>query len=226
LVDGVLNQFSNAFSNGIEKLDALKMGNLAENIGISRNKKILAVERRAIIAKRDTIFYKTAQLKAQKYQFEFIPADIARPGLHAFLEDDFLGTKTLVSMVDTTRIVFTVVNVPGSYAPDRFRLVFREKQLTGNYADEVTEQPTNNISVYPNPVTDKTIRLFFNDQPAGKYLVQLSNQSGQTVLEQTVMVTGKNFASSVKVPNIAAGTYQLIITSAGGNKTALQVIVK
>jgi len=127
LLDGAVNQFDRSYSNSIDMLDALKISNTGENLGIRSNGKLLAVERSKPIRNRDTIFYNLGQLSLQQYQFELAPQNIARPGLKAFLEDKFLGTKTPVSLTDTTWINFNVVNVPGSYAADRFMLVFTER---------------------------------------------------------------------------------------------------
>ena len=56
----------------------------------------------------------------------FVADNLDQPGLAAFLEDNYLGIKTAVSLSDTTRIDFTIINDPGSYAPGRFRLIFKE----------------------------------------------------------------------------------------------------
>jgi hypothetical protein len=52
---------------------------------------------------------------------------VARQGLKAYLVDKYLNTQTQVSLTDTTRINFSVLNIPGSYAADRFMLVFVDK---------------------------------------------------------------------------------------------------
>ena len=47
------------------------------------------------------------------------------PLLSAILEDSFTGTKTSISLTDTTFYDFTVDQTAGSYSPDRFRIVFK-----------------------------------------------------------------------------------------------------
>ena len=127
LIDGVVNQFDRTFSNQVDMLDAVKLANTGESLGISRDGKLLAVERSGIIRDQDTIHYNLGQLRVMEYQFELIPENIARQGLKAFLIDKYLHTRTPVSLMDTTRINFSIVNIPGSYAADRFMLVFLEK---------------------------------------------------------------------------------------------------
>ena len=225
MIDGNRVQFAAGNSNKVDMFDAIKMNNSGEDLGLKRNAKNLVVERRALIDRADTIFYKTGQLKMQQYQLEFIPTGIARPGLHAFLEDKFLGTRTEIDLTITSRISFNVNNAEASRTAGRFRLIFKQKNHPENPGNkDLLEQ--NNISVYPNPVTDKTIRLSFKDQAAGKYLLQLSNQSGQVVLEQNVSVSGNNFTRSIPASNVPAGNYELIIVAADGKKTVVQLIIR
>ncbi len=124
LVDGNLLQYDASYFNTVDEQDAIKLGNNGENLGLLRNDKILSVERRALIQHTDTIFYNLGHLKVQQYEFEFIPANLEQQALTAFLEDGYLHTSTLINLRDTVRILFDIVNVPGSYASDRFRLVF------------------------------------------------------------------------------------------------------
>ncbi len=126
LIDGNLLHFDASFSNDINEQDAVKLNNTGENLGISSQGKILAIERRAEILVSDTVVYNLGQLRVQQYLLECIPANLEMQGLAAYLEDNYLKTTTPVSMTDTTRLLFNIINSPGSYAVDRFRLVFRK----------------------------------------------------------------------------------------------------
>jgi hypothetical protein len=227
--------------------DALKLANSTENIGIYRDDKTLAVERRAPIQRRDTIFYNLAQLKVQQYEFEFIPNGLGQQGLVAFLQDNFTHTSTAIDLRDTARIIFNVLNVPGSYAPDRFMLVFErrgpvlpmiatadvqknnEVNAANPYSDKGKIYPSAVpvIIVYPNPVTDKNIQLRFIDQPDGDYNIQLISKSGQVAFNNEIQLRGNNsdIIKNIKIPAVAAGSYQLLIISADGSKTNMQVII-
>ena len=126
LFDGVMNEFDGTYSNTVDDLDALKLSNFGENLGIKKEDKLLSVERVPELTVTDTIFYALNHLKIRDYEFEFIAANINQPGLTGFLEDNYLHTSTVVSMEGTTKVSFSVVNDAGSYASDRFRLVFKQ----------------------------------------------------------------------------------------------------
>jgi hypothetical protein len=126
ITDGALSIFGNEFANDVDSRDAVKLNNMNENLFIQRNSKSLAIETKGELQASDTIFYQLNQLKLSNYRFEFAPENLAINGLTGYLEDAYLHNSTEVSLTDTTRIDFTVSNDPGSYATDRFRLVFRQ----------------------------------------------------------------------------------------------------
>jgi len=126
LLDGNTAQFDAEFSNDVDIHDGIKPVNTNESLGLMRNGKRLSVERHSEINDRDTLFLDMGLLKVKQYQFEFIPTLMDQPGLTAYLEDKYLNTQTPVSLTDTTRYSFNVVNIAGAYAADRFRIVFKK----------------------------------------------------------------------------------------------------
>jgi hypothetical protein len=76
LVDGDLTQYDPTFSNNVDGMDARKMSNFSENIGMIRGTTTLVIERRHTIENNDTIFYKIWNLsQTRKYQLQFDPAN-------------------------------------------------------------------------------------------------------------------------------------------------------
>jgi hypothetical protein len=126
LYDGTVAEFDGSYSNEVNEHDAEKMTNFGENLGIKLGDKLLSVERRSYLQESDTIFYNLSQVRAKTYQFEFVAEHIDPTGLAAFLEDTYLNTQTPVSLTGTTVVDFSVINEPGSYAADRFRIVFKQ----------------------------------------------------------------------------------------------------
>ena len=125
LNDGVVNVFNESYDNQVDVNDVKKFNNFAENFGILRSSKALAIEKRAPIAGADTIFYKMTQMKVKDYKIRLVLDSVQLPaGMTAFMEDQYLSRKTPVQLQDTTWIGFNISSDPASSAFDRFRLVF------------------------------------------------------------------------------------------------------
>lgn len=122
--DGALAIFDNSYSAALDQHDAFEINNWDENIAIAREGKHIAIESRPVIQSKDTIPLFMNNMKQQGYQFEFVPSLFTNPALKAELIDKFLGTRTLISVVDTARVSFSITSDPASSATDRFMVVF------------------------------------------------------------------------------------------------------
>ena len=238
IADGNVLAFDQSFTNDYEANDALKILNAGENFGIDNDHKILAIEARSLVTRTDTIQYNLGNLRAQTYQFRFGPENMAGSGITAFLEDRFLRTSTLVSLLDSSFKDFSVTGDPASAAADRFRLIFiKRTRTTGSIplivADNkpakspVAEINTTvpSISVYPNPVVEGLMQVRFNNKTAGDYTLQLTTGGGQLVLQTNVYVSGKSTIRSVKLGAITAGYFLLNVISEKGEKSTVAVLV-
>ena len=75
----------------------------------------------------DTAWYNLTNLHAQEYRLELIPKQMEQIGVKTFLLDRFLHTLTLLTVTDTLKYTFSVnASMPGSFAPDRFCLIFKK----------------------------------------------------------------------------------------------------
>jgi hypothetical protein len=128
LADGTFQEFSSDFNAGIDGKDARKLTNSAENLAILKDGYSLIVERTVHPTEKDTIFFKLSGTLKQKYHFEFVAKGLSADGLEGFLVDKYLQQKTPLRMEDTTLINFTVTNDKGSFATDRFIIVFKQVQ--------------------------------------------------------------------------------------------------
>ncbi len=122
--DGIRVVYNNAYSAAIDENDATEINNWDENIAVNRQNNHLAVESRPVIITKDTIALFMNNMKQKAYEFEFIPVLFTNIGLKAELIDNFLNTRTLLSVVDTVTVNFTVTADPASAATDRFMVVF------------------------------------------------------------------------------------------------------
>ena len=71
IVDGVLNNFDDSYSNAIDGLDAKKSFNTGENLSIKTAGQLLVIERKHTITQQDTIFLNLTGVRVQQYQFQF-----------------------------------------------------------------------------------------------------------------------------------------------------------
>jgi hypothetical protein len=124
LLDGDLTQYDQSFANELDGMDARKMSNFSENLGLIRENTTLVIERRHTIQTTDTIFYKLWNVQQKNYQLEFITSNLNHPGLTGFLEDSYLHTSVPIDLNGSNNINFSVNSDPGSSAVYRFRIVF------------------------------------------------------------------------------------------------------
>ena len=124
VADGVIALFDNQYSPAIDGDDAFEINNWDENIAVARDGKHLAIEARPVIAKSDELPLFMNNMKQQGYEFEFTPSAFTNTGLKAELIDNFLGTRTLLSVTSPTVVSFTVTANAASATTDRFKVVF------------------------------------------------------------------------------------------------------
>jgi hypothetical protein len=224
LLDAVLTECSSSYPNNIDVLDALKIDNTGETIGIASHAELLSVERRGNLSFTDSIVYNIERLKQQQYEFEFIPVQFAVAGLTAFLEDRYMHSLTPLNLNNSSTILFTVNTDPASAAPNRFRIIFRQNNIV--HAGTLNKiSSTAQLSVFPNPVESNNLTLTFSNYMPGKYRLQLLNQSSQVVMQQELLVPARNFKTLIKLPGLIAGTYQLFVNSSSGAISSSQLII-
>jgi hypothetical protein len=309
MIDGVLSNYDDGYSNNVDDMDAIKSTNTSENLSIKTDGKLLVIERRQTIVKQDTIFLNLTGTKLQKYRLECTATQLNQ-GLSGFLEDNYLHTSTPLNLSGSTIADFNIVNIPGSSAANRFRIVFKqlstlavtftsvkayqqnkdiavewsaenesnlqqydvEKSVDGNHYTIAKTIAANNailstyswldvnpsagynyyrisstdkngktvystvvkvligkvkqdISIYPNPVTNGIINLQLTNQPAGMYGLRLLNNMGQVMIsKQITHVEGSSIETIQLDKYTAHGAYQLEVTKPDGNIINMNVL--
>jgi len=122
--DGVLAVYDNNYSESIDGDDANEINNWDENIAIARESNRLAIESRPVIVAVDTLPLFMNNMKQQTYQFVFTPTSFTNTYLKAELIDNFLGTRSQLSVVNSTTVTFDITADPASKATNRFEVVF------------------------------------------------------------------------------------------------------
>lgn len=179
IVDGLLNSFGNGYADAVNNDDAVKLDNFAENVSSIRDGKALTVERRQPVTVADTIFLNMLNMKVKPYRFEFTANLPAAYGLTGFLEDSYLHTSTPVSLNGTTSSDFNIKNIPGSWNPGRFRIVFRQSEVL--------------------PVTFNSIRAFKKEEDI-EVQWQVENEAIIKHYEVERSANGRNFTRTAIVP--------------------------
>ena len=212
LYDGILQQFDETYSNDVDAMDAAKMGNMNENIAIKKSNKLIAIESRKNLSASDTIFYSLGQVRLTNYQLEFIPDNISQFGVEGYLEDSYLNTRTPISMTDITTVNFTVNASAGSYASDRFRIVFKQ----------LAPVPVSFISIRADKI-DKDVKVSWgvnSESNVREYVVEKSTD-GRLFTQSASKAAEGNNNSTLTYEWLdvqpAAGVYYYRIKSVSNN---------
>ena len=163
LLDGDLTQYDPSFTNTVDGMDARKMSNFSENIGMIRETTTLVIERRHTIDVSDTIFYKLWNVQQRPYQLEFITSNLNHPGLIGYLEDSYLNTSVAIDLNGVNNINFSVNSDPASSAMYRFRIIFTTAAagiLPLTFTSVKGYQQNNGIHVDWKTKNEQNIRLY------------------------------------------------------------------
>jgi hypothetical protein len=159
LADGALNIFGTSYSDSLDwSKDVQKLLNLTEQISILKNSQDLSIERSALPEAGDTIYLSVAGLQQSPYQLVIGTTNFARPDIKAFLVDAFDSTSTPILLGDTSvNVNFTVTTVPGSYAANRFSIVFTATPpATVTYSNVTATTVQNKNIVVQWQITNQT----------------------------------------------------------------------
>ncbi len=184
LLDGILTEFSDSYSNAVDKSDAKKMTNVSENLSVKTDTNLLVIERRHTISQSDTIHLYMLKMKAKSYRFEILGDHFNQPGLVAFLEDDHLKSSTALNINGANEYNFNVLDVPASYNPSRFKIVFKQAAALPVIF--------NLVKAYE---IDKDIAVEWtveNESNASKYAVEKSTDGIHFLQVATVDAKGTN----------------------------------
>jgi hypothetical protein len=130
LMDGIRADIGSNFSNDLDDDDAYKIENSTENVSLKRNGKLLSVERHNIIGIKDTFFLNLGNVRVQNYEWQLEMDNLDQPGLTGFIEDNYMQTSKPLDLDGITNVDFNIENIPGSYAADRFMIVFSQLEGT------------------------------------------------------------------------------------------------
>jgi hypothetical protein len=68
----------------------------------------------------------------------------------------------------------------------------------------------SNVTIYPNPVTEGSVRLYFNNQQLGRYKLQLVDLAGRVLSEQMLTIANRVQVEEMLLdPKFARGVYMV-----------------
>lgn len=124
LNDGLTVLRNASYSNAVDYMDATKPANINENLAVTNNGTNLMLERRSSLANmNDTIQLNLTNTAIKNYRFSFDVSNYVS-AQNIYLVDAYLNTTTPISISGTTTYDFSVTSAAGSYASNRFSLVF------------------------------------------------------------------------------------------------------
>ncbi|MDQ6609228.1 MAG: T9SS type A sorting domain-containing protein, partial [Bacteroidota bacterium] len=217
LADGIREVFDNNYAAAIDKDDAKKISGFEMNFGIASNNEVLAIEKRPMPNANDVIALKLWNTAAGNYQFEMQPSNFSSQTLFAYLQDNYLNTKTPIDLNGTTVINFTITSAAASSAENRFSIVFTKSAL-------FNLNTTPSIVVYPNPVQNGMVTLQMNNMPKGIYNVRLVNSFGQTIVSKQINHAEGTSTETFGV-NKVKGSYLLEVTKPDNSKSTNKLII-
>lgn len=125
VLDGLLLHYDTSLTDK-NNIAAVKLKNFTENIAISHNEQLLAIERRRLPQSTDTVLLHLSQLRLRTYSLVIKAAQLQETGCYLLLEDSYTGTKTLLPNAGGgCRYTFTVTMDTASYKPNRLRLLLK-----------------------------------------------------------------------------------------------------
>jgi len=147
LLDGTAALFNENYSNQYTEEDVKKMGTVGETVSWNTSSNESVIDNRYTPAYNDTLHLQIKQMRVQNYQWELALNNMDYPGLEASFIDRFMNTSTALNMNGTTVLKFNVQNIPGSYAIDRFKIVFKPSVVLPVSFTNIAAQRNNDRSV-------------------------------------------------------------------------------
>jgi hypothetical protein len=77
------------------------------------------------------------------------------------------------------------------------------------------------IQIYPNPVTNNQFTLQFGKIPAGNYDIEMTNVTGQVVMQRAVNVQSEDQVETISIKSSFARGVYLVKVSGRNNESVL-----
>ncbi len=143
---------------------------------------------------------------------------------------NFKAMKSKAPATSGTQHLYTVVDIKPLASDNFYRIRSVDmdgRTLYSNIVKVSNIVTPSTINVYPNPVENKTMNIYFDAQTAGtEYTLSLYGNNGQLVHQTTTTVSGSTDVKTVMLnQSIAAGKYTLVASNSS-MKTSVSLLIK
>lgn len=217
--DAVMALFDANASNAIDAKDAVKMFNPNNNITIQNNGISLMAEHRALPTPQEALQLRLGDIDTgSEYKLAIQTEDFSTLGLSVNLVD--LVTNTTVPItLNGTITEYNFVPSATQNATDRFKIVFGAPLSIDTIA-------SNDITVFPNPLTGSSYQIHFENIPFGNYRYAILNTLGQVVDHGKINLT--NTLNKTLTPNIILqnGIYILKLVDEQNKNYSVKLLIE
>ncbi len=110
---------------------------------------------------------------------------------------------------------------------------YRIKAVSNNMQVQYTQivkvntlEKEGTVTIYPNPVTNKSINVYFKNMALGKYALSVVTYSGKLLYNENIIIDGSLTNKKIIVNNkLASGNYLLRVTDANGTSEYVTMTV-
>jgi len=203
--DGLTVVYRNDFNSAVYKVD--KFINPDENIAITRNTGLYAMEGRGLNFGTDTIFMQMTNLASAKYQFTIGINDYVQKIKNASLIDNYTGKTIALNNNASTQYAFSITTDSASFKKNRFSIVL-------NAATAVNTIDNNNeaAAVIDNSKPD-ILQIKYHQPTNAAVTISVIDAAGKTVITQqagnrlsgTEYISTKQLTTAVYVVRVILG---------------------
>lgn len=230
--DGFVTFFDDTFSAFIGEEDLYKFMNEDENIGINRDGKVLSIEGRKTITQNDTLSIKMWQMRQSAYSFKIGSYNFS-PVISCYLEDAYLKTTTPIHSGNTL-FSFSFTSDSGSFASDRFKIIFKNSTILPVQFSGIKGYRKNNGAEVEWTVFEQSNICYYEIERATEYMrfaavgkVEVINNSTNSTKYKWHDYTpnnGNNFYRIKAIDKAGATKYtEVVKVGFGGTKSSITI---
>jgi hypothetical protein len=203
--DGLIVNFDTNFDNLVDANDASKLTNQDEIFATKNNTSLLAIESRNFPVETDVIPLNITQYRNTNYTI--VSQGNNMSGIPAYLHDQLLQTYTEIPQSSSVSYSYSISSTDtASSAPDRFRIVFQNPNLSTNTNSNLI------FTLFPNPSKQGVFDLIMNNASEDTKLT-IYNSIGQTVYSTNLTPSPINHINPNRV--FTTGVYYVKIAKEG-----------